>query len=111
MRCLIPSKRPWSLPDTALEIDGEDYVLLQVHGGADVRGGYTDARLFTFKHYAEPQAFGAVDVYGSINGRNVSNRYEGGTSLTYDDDNGATSEEVKVLGKGKDEAFLELMGV
>jgi hypothetical protein len=25
---------------------GDTYLLLQVHGGADVRGGYTDARLF-----------------------------------------------------------------
>lgn len=29
-----------------LEIDGEQYVLIQVHGGCDVRGGYTDAMLF-----------------------------------------------------------------
>jgi len=94
-----------------VEIDGEDYVLLQVHGGADVRGGYTDAKLFTFKHYAEPQAFGSVDVYGTINGRSVSNTHKGGTSLNYDDDNGATSEDIKVLGKGKDEAFLEIMGI
>lgn len=31
---------------TLLDIDGDDYVLLQVHGGCDVRGGYTDAKLF-----------------------------------------------------------------
>lgn len=29
-----------------VEVDGEDYVLLQVHGGCDVRSGYTGARLF-----------------------------------------------------------------
>ena len=29
-----------------LEIDGEKYVLIQYHGGCDVRGGYTDAKLF-----------------------------------------------------------------
>ncbi len=29
-----------------LEMDGETYLLLQIHGGADVRGGYTDAKLF-----------------------------------------------------------------
>lgn len=28
------------------EFDGEPYVLLQVHQGCDVRGGYTDAKLF-----------------------------------------------------------------
>tara|TARA_R110002012_G_C11475094_1_gene594380 strand:- start:29 stop:646 length:618 start_codon:yes stop_codon:yes gene_type:complete len=29
-----------------LDMDGETYLLLQIHGGADVRGGYTDAKLF-----------------------------------------------------------------
>ena len=33
---------------------GEDnYVLLQIHGGADVRGGYTDAKLFKLCDHAE----------------------------------------------------------
>lgn len=31
---------------TLLDIDGTNYVTLQVHGGCDVRGGYTDAKLF-----------------------------------------------------------------
>lgn len=35
-------------------IDSEDYMLLQIHGGADVRGGYTNARLFKWDfHDAE----------------------------------------------------------
>lgn len=42
-----------TLQGTELEIGLERYVLLQVHGGADVRGGYTDARLFTYDHYRE----------------------------------------------------------
>ena len=29
-----------------LEYQGDDYLLLQIHNGADVRGGYTDAKLF-----------------------------------------------------------------
>lgn len=33
--------------------DGDDYVLLQVHGGCDVRGGYTDAKLFRLSHGIE----------------------------------------------------------
>lgn len=33
------------LQGSHLEIDGEFYTLIQVHGGADVRGGYTDAKL------------------------------------------------------------------
>ena len=31
----------------------ENYVLLQIHGGADVRGGYTDAKLFKLAQHAE----------------------------------------------------------
>jgi len=42
-----------TLQGTELEIGLQRYVLLQVHGGADVRGGYTDARLFTYDHYRE----------------------------------------------------------
>ena len=34
-------------------IDGGDYVLLQIHGGADARGGYTDAKLFKLDDHAE----------------------------------------------------------
>lgn len=30
-----------------------DYVLLQVHGGADVRGGYTDAKMFKYQKFQE----------------------------------------------------------
>ena len=29
-----------------LTIDDEEYVLIQIHNGADARGGYTDAKLF-----------------------------------------------------------------
>jgi hypothetical protein len=31
----------------------EKYLLLQIHGGADVRGGYTDAKLFKLDCHAE----------------------------------------------------------
>lgn len=34
---------------TVAEYDGQVYALLQVHGGADVRGGYTDAKLFALE--------------------------------------------------------------
>jgi len=33
-----------------MERDGEHYVLLQIHGGCDARGGYTDAKLFKLRH-------------------------------------------------------------
>jgi hypothetical protein len=29
-----------------LQYQGDDYILLQIHNGADIRGGYTDAKLF-----------------------------------------------------------------
>lgn len=34
------------LQGSTLEINGEGYFLIQIHGGCDVRGGYTNARLF-----------------------------------------------------------------
>ena len=40
------------LQGSHLKIDGEEYILLQVHGGADARGGYTDAKLFKTSDYA-----------------------------------------------------------
>lgn len=34
-----------------VEINGEEYTLLQVHGGCDVRSGYTGARLFKLQDW------------------------------------------------------------
>lgn len=34
-----------------LTIDDDDYVLIQIHNGADARGGYTDAKLFKCEGY------------------------------------------------------------
>lgn len=51
-----------------LDLDGEKYVLLQIHGGCDVRGGYTNARLFkirsgeTYSVFSEDCSFMAGDV-------------------------------------------------
>ena len=58
------------------------YVLLQIHGGADVRGGYTDTKCFKLKGYLT----GNVDLYGSYKGKDFSNGYNG-YGLTFDDDN------------------------
>ena len=45
------------LQGTDLENDnGEQYVLIQIHGGADVRGGYTDAKLFKMADHCEHYA-------------------------------------------------------
>jgi hypothetical protein len=35
-----------TLQGASLTIDGDEYMLIQIHNGADVRGGYTDAKLF-----------------------------------------------------------------
>jgi hypothetical protein len=42
-----------------LKRHGDDYILVQVHGGADVRGGYTDAKLFKVNEHCMP--FEAID--------------------------------------------------
>lgn len=53
------------------EINGEKYVLLQIHNGADVRGGYTDAKLFKISDnceffLSEHASFDVVDWYGEF---------------------------------------------
>lgn len=60
------------------------YVLLQIHNGADVRGGYTDAKLFKIAdgEYFDPSA---SDVFGDIDSTPVDTMYNGRT-LT--DENG-----------------------
>ena len=64
------------------KLDDEVYVLLQIHGGADVRGGYTNAKCFKLNGYLT----GLVDVYGTIEGKEVSNTYNG-YCLTWEEDN------------------------
>ena len=46
--------------------DDEDYVLLQIHGGADIRGGYTDAKLFRINDHEEPYSLLRDDCHFSI---------------------------------------------
>ena len=36
------------LQGSYLKLNEEDYILLQIHGGCDARGGYTNARLFKY---------------------------------------------------------------
>lgn len=69
---------------TYLKLGVEVYVALQIHNGCDARGGYTDAKLF---HVIE-EYMPSEDIYGTIDGQNVSNTYNG-YSLTIDDDNGS----------------------
>jgi len=59
-----------------------EYILLQLHQGADVRGGYTDAKLFK----VDVDYFNTnPTVYGVIDGIDVSTAYNG-YSLTNDGD-------------------------
>jgi hypothetical protein len=57
--------------------DGDDYLLLQIHGGCDVRGGYTDAKLFKFDcdpdyFLIESAGFYVEDPEGSDEGLSLS---------------------------------------
>lgn len=74
------------------------YVLLQIHGGADVRGGYTDTKCFKLKGYLT----GNVDLYGSVNDKYFSSSYNG-YSLTFDD----TYEEVNLDTLNFDEVSID----
>lgn len=41
------------LQGSLIEINGDTYYLIQIHNGADARGGYTDAKLFKCGDYCE----------------------------------------------------------
>ncbi len=61
------------LQGTYCKLGVESYVLLQIHQGADVRGGYTDAKLFHLPDDYMP----SEDVYGTIDGQEVDSSYNG----------------------------------
>jgi len=86
------------LQGTVIKNTEEDYyVLLQIHQGADVRGGYTDAKMFKLH-----EDFMALeDVYGMIDGVQVDNRYDG-INLTDDD-----GKKVDVKRESKIELWIE----
>lgn len=60
-----------------------EYILLQLHQGADVRGGYTNAKLFKV---ASEYFTANPDVYGDIDGVPVSTSYDGNTLLNDGDE-------------------------
>ena len=76
-------------------VNDEAYVLLQIHGGADVRGGYTNTQCFKLIGYLT----GNVDVHGSVNDVDITNTYNS-YSLTTDD-----GEEIEI--KETDEIGLD----
>ena len=68
------------------DITGETYVLIQIHNGADIRGGYTDAKLFKFRdHYEEYALFDADVLFDDMHfaGGDIDHRELG---LLVDDD-------------------------
>lgn len=88
------------LEDNESNFEHPDYILLQVHGGCDVRGGYTDAKLIKCNDY-----FGREEVYGSITHANgevveIENAYDG-YSLTNEH-----GESVKIEPTDKIELYL-----
>jgi len=75
---------------SCMTLNSEHYIALQIHQGADVRGGYTNAKLFKLDNeYCYDGGFlNPEDVYGSIideeeEYHDVSNSY-GGYALTND---------------------------
>lgn len=48
-------------------INDEEYTLLQIHGGCDARGGYTDARLFKLNEWDGPDYWLMDDAEFCIN--------------------------------------------
>ena len=63
-----------------LTIDDEPYVLLQLHLGADVRGGYSDVQLFKLEGFLT--GYPDVSIYSDK--RNASIDFRGGDIELYD---------------------------
>jgi len=88
-----------------LENNGDFYVLLQIHGGADIRGGYTDAKLFKFVEFCEPYALFDNYCFFDING--VSLDYRDGDGFT-DPIEGAPydQDQLNALGKAAGDCLI-----
>lgn len=71
------------LPEDSSNFELPEYMLIQIHLGADVRGGYTDAKLYKVgSEYFNTNP----EVYGTIDGLEVTTSYNG-YNLTDDDGN------------------------
>lgn len=60
---------------TKFKRDGDEYIGIQIHGGCDVRGGYTPVEVFKLDYFAD--SFPFVNVYGEIDGIQVDTMYNG----------------------------------
>lgn len=72
---------------TRLKRDDDYYYLVSIHNGADVRGGYTDAKLFKLPYFRD-WAFESVNVYGTLDDNQISNTYDGFKLRVDDDEHG-----------------------
>jgi len=52
-----------------------DYCLLEIHGGCDIRGGYTEPKVFEFIHGWEDFYVGMTDLYGNCKCQDWSGLY------------------------------------
>ena len=61
-----------------LTINEEEYILIQIHGGADARGGYTDAKLFKCGEHMDGMIHEELEYIDSMSDYwNESKVYEG----------------------------------
>ncbi|MEM0148471.1 MAG: hypothetical protein QXN16_00620 [Candidatus Micrarchaeaceae archaeon] len=70
----------------AFEKDNRTFVILQIHGGADVRGGYTKPYIFEVKDLEE-LLNGASDIQASIRNGKTWYTDDGGNTWYSDDEN------------------------
>lgn len=92
------------LQGTYITINDKHYVLLQTHNGADVRGGYSDAKLFLLQNeWINPEPY----IFATIDGKEYNTVYNGET-LTLEDGNG---EEIPEDYKNIDSLSIEGMEI
>lgn len=94
------------LQGTHIKTNEKYYLLLQIHGGCDIRGGYTTARLFKLDNeyqydigYLEPES-----VMGQVNDVDIDNM-SNGYSLTKEN-----GEAVEIKEDSKVELYLHVNG-
>ena len=87
------------------EVNDEYYALIQIHGGCDIRGGYTDAVCFKIPNHYGCLTMPMEDVYGSVDGVGVSNTYDG-YYLYGDDDSELYEQYIPTTKDSKIELYL-----
>jgi len=92
------------LQGAPVKIGEAEYLLIQIHGGCDVRGGYTTARLFKFPEYSEGFLYPPT-IWATINGKEFTNNDGGEGGMVEDDetqkDRGFGGAEAVILSEGE----------